>query len=406
MTGYDFRPMFAEVAPLISAADLALWHMETPISQTGTHLTVGGELVFNTPHEMLDGVKSGGYDGCDFASNHAWDQSLDGLKSTTAAFADAGRATRPNPDPQQPEAVARYDVHGITIAHLAYTYTILNAGSPSTKTPPGAPWLGAAMWPIQGPAGTRCSAPGRQQALSRHGQPARGQEYLSTPTKEQTALAAELLDSPEIDLILGTHVHVVQSCQTVNDKLVFYGLGNSLSNQSSQVDFNLEPQTQDGMIATVTVSRDASGKVTDFATYQPTSVDLNGHVIRLATKTGNPATWNRTVATVGAMEVARPRRRRSRTDPPSAGLRGQRDSAHVVCYGSAGWSDGECSTPLGPSVGLPTGTAPDRDSTDRLVIEVTVGEPVAMWAGSPHGGGSESRRRTSTRHRACSRREG
>jgi poly-gamma-glutamate capsule biosynthesis protein CapA/YwtB (metallophosphatase superfamily) len=66
---------------------------------------------------MLEGVKSAGYDGCDFASNHAWDQGLDGLKSTTAAFANAGLGyAGPNPDPQQPEAVARYDVHGITVA--------------------------------------------------------------------------------------------------------------------------------------------------------------------------------------------------------------------------------------------------------------------------------------------------
>ena len=303
-SGFDFRPMFADVTPLISGADLALCHMETPISQTDSHLSVGGRLVFNTPHEMLDGVKSGGYDGCDFASNHTWDQGLDGLKSTTAAFADAGLGyAGPNPDPRQPEAVARYDVHGITVAHLAYTYTILNAGSPSTKTPPGAPWLGAAMWPIQQAAGIIAAAHQARQAgadvvvVSLHW----GQEYSSTPTKEQTTLAEALLASPEIDLILGTHVHVVQPCQTLHNKLVFYGLGNSLSNQSSQVDSNLKPQTQDGMIATVTVSRDATGTVTDSSTYQPTSVDLNGHVIRLATKTGNPTTWNRTVATVGAM---------------------------------------------------------------------------------------------------------
>ena len=303
-SGYDFRPMFADVTPLISAADLALCHMETPIAQTDTHLTVGGQLVFNTPHEMLEGVKSAGYDGCDFASNHTWDQGLDGLKSTTAAFADAGLGyAGPNPDPQQPEAVARYDVHGITVAHLAYTYTILNSGGPSTETPPGAPWLGAAMWPIQQAAGIIAAAHQARQAgadvvvVSMHW----GQEYISTPTKDQTTLAKALLDSPDIDLILGTHVHVVQPCQTLHDKLVFYGLGNSLSNQSSQVDSNLKPQTQDGMIATVTISRDATGEVTDSATYQPTSVDLNGHVIRLATKTGNPTTWNRTVATVAAM---------------------------------------------------------------------------------------------------------
>jgi poly-gamma-glutamate capsule biosynthesis protein CapA/YwtB (metallophosphatase superfamily) len=302
--GFDFRPMFAEITPLISGADLALCHMETPISQADTRLTVGGELVFNTPHEMLDGIKSAGYDGCDFASNHTWDQGLDGLKSTRAAFADAGLGyAGPNPDPQQPEALARYDVHGITVAHLAYTYTILNSGGPSTETPPGAPWLGAAMWPIQQAAGIIAAAHQARLAgadvvvVSMHW----GQEYISSPTKDQTTLAEALLSSSDIDLILGTHVHVVQPCQTLHDKFVFYGLGNSLSNQSSQVDSNLKPETQDGMIATVTVSRDASGEVTESATYQPTSVDLNGHVIRLATKTGNPTTWNRTVATVGAM---------------------------------------------------------------------------------------------------------
>ena len=302
--GFDFRPMFAEITPLISGADLALCHMETPISQTDTHLTVGGELIFNTPHEMLDGIKSAGYDGCDFASNHTWDQGLDGLKSTRAAFADARLGyAGPNPDPQQPEALARYDVHGITVAHLAYTYTILNSGGPSTETPPGAPWLGAAMWPIQQAAGIIAAAHQARLAgadvvvVSMHW----GQEYISTPTKDQTTLAEALLSSSDIDLILGTHVHVVQPCQTLHDKFVFYGLGNSLSNQSSQVNSNLKPETQDGMIATVTVLRDASGEVTESATYQPTSVDLNGHVIRLATKTGNPTTWNRTVATVGAM---------------------------------------------------------------------------------------------------------
>jgi poly-gamma-glutamate synthesis protein (capsule biosynthesis protein) len=303
--GFDFRPMFAEITPLISGADLALCHMETPISQTDTHLTVGGELVFNTPHEMLDGIKSAGYDGCDFASNHTWDQGLDGLKSTRAAFADRGTGLcRPEPRPPAAGGPWRATTYTASPSLTWPTRTRSSTrGDPSTETPPGAPWLGAAMWPIQQAAGIIAAAHQARLAgadvvvVSMHW----GQEYISTPTKDQTTLAEALLSSSDIDLILGTHVHVVQPCQTVHDKFVFYGLGNSLSNQSSQVNSNLKPQTQDGMIATVTVLRDASGEVTESATYQPTSVDLNGHVIRLATKTGNPTTWNRTVATVGAM---------------------------------------------------------------------------------------------------------
>ena len=49
---HDFSPMLAEIAPVISAADLALCHMETPISSDNTNLT--GYPLFNAPKEIAD----------------------------------------------------------------------------------------------------------------------------------------------------------------------------------------------------------------------------------------------------------------------------------------------------------------------------------------------------------------
>ncbi len=293
---YDFTPMFAKVKPIISAADLALCHMETPVSQTDSGLSRPGVLVFNTPHEILEGVRSAGYEGCDFASNHEFDQGLSGLRSTQAAFKAAGLGyAGPSADPKSPRAVATYTVKGVKVTHLAYSYTVLNNWGPNTQLPKDAPWLKETLWPARGAAGIIADAKAAKQAgadvvvVSFHW----GQEYISAPTKDQTTMAKALLASPYVDLILGTHVHVVQPCQTINDKFVFYGMGNSLSNQAPSQAKGLRPETQEGMIATVTLDRDAAGKVTEKAVYTPTRVNLTGHVIEPVTKASNPTTYAR-----------------------------------------------------------------------------------------------------------------
>jgi len=37
--GYDFRPMLAPVKPLLAAADLAICHVETPLSADDTNIS-------------------------------------------------------------------------------------------------------------------------------------------------------------------------------------------------------------------------------------------------------------------------------------------------------------------------------------------------------------------------------
>ena len=41
---------------------------------------------------------------------------------------------------------------------------------------------------------------------------------------------AELLASPDIDLVVGHHAHVVQPIERIGDEWAIYGLGNILSN--------------------------------------------------------------------------------------------------------------------------------------------------------------------------------
>jgi poly-gamma-glutamate capsule biosynthesis protein CapA/YwtB (metallophosphatase superfamily) len=130
-----------------------------------------------------------------------------------------------------------------------------------------------------------------------------GVEYQLIPSAEQTALADRLLASDDIDLIIGHHVHVIQPVDRLHGKVVAYGLGNFLSNQSP--DAGLLPSTQDGMILRVTLEEGPAGRFSATGvTYTPTFVDrAGGHVIHPVDDASNPASYRRTLEAVGALGV-------------------------------------------------------------------------------------------------------
>ena len=128
-----------------------------------------------------------------------------------------------------------------------------------------------------------------------------GAEYQTEPTDEQLSIATELLESDSVDLILGTHAHVVQPCEKINGKYVLYGMGNSLSNQSPETASSLRPETQEGLIAHVGLTKDARGDVSSTLRYQPTKVRLKDHTIEPATRQTHPETHQRVTKTMGSL---------------------------------------------------------------------------------------------------------
>ena len=302
---YDFGPMFADVADLLSTADLTLCHLETPLSSDNTGLTVPRVLAFNTPYQLAEALAEVGFDGCEFASNHTMDRGLEGLTDTEQVVRDAGLGYA-GPTAQEDRAGRPevYEAAGASVAHLAYTYTYPNDGSPTMVVPGEAPWLERNLWPAVGAEGILDDAATARDdgadfvVVSMHW----GQEYVTEPTPDQRRIAAELLESDEVDLVLGTHVHVIQPCEQINGKHVLYGMGNFLSNQSPDTTAGgLRPETQEGMVAQVTLSRDQDGQVTSELQVQPTRVDLDGHVVRLATPEQSAETYRRTMDTMSAL---------------------------------------------------------------------------------------------------------
>lgn len=302
--GYDFNPMFDQVRPMISGLDVALCHQETPISPTNSDLTKPYSLVFNVPREIAPALGKAGFDGCDRVGNHVYDRGLKGIAATAATLSGAGLKNQgPTPTSAEGQTATTFDAKGVTVAHLAYGYTSLNEFASNTHTPAEAPWLKYWMFPSVRAEGIIADAKRARDAgaglvvVSLHW----GVEYSSTASAEQRELARSLLNSPEVDMILGTHVHVPQPCEKINGKYVIYGMGNFLSNQSPSVAKGLRPETQDGMVVDVALTRGSDGTFTQQMTYQPTHVRISDHQIQLATPTSNADAYRRVTKVVNSL---------------------------------------------------------------------------------------------------------
>jgi poly-gamma-glutamate synthesis protein (capsule biosynthesis protein) len=62
-----------------------------------------------------------------------------------------------------------------------------------------------------------------------------GVEYDRAATADQIGQAHRLLASPDIDLILGDHPHVVEPAQRIGHKWVIYSMGNQISRHADPV---------------------------------------------------------------------------------------------------------------------------------------------------------------------------
>jgi poly-gamma-glutamate capsule biosynthesis protein CapA/YwtB (metallophosphatase superfamily) len=303
--GYDFEPMFVDVRDRISAADFAICHQETPISADDTALTVPNTVSFNAPHQIAAALKHAGFDACDTASNHTYDRTAKGVRETLDVLDAAGIGhTGSSRNAEEAANPPIYNVGGVRLGHLAFTYTIGNSGVPTTNVPAEAPWLRAMLWPAIGVEGILAQAHRIRErgaefvVVSIHW----GDQYNHRPNAQQRDMARQLLASPDVDLILGDHVHVVQPCEQINGKYVLYGMGNFLSNQSPSQDSSLQPDNEDGTLNTLTVHEVAPGtfRTTGYE-YAPTRVMIPTHRIVASTPDRFKASYDRTVQSINLL---------------------------------------------------------------------------------------------------------
>lgn len=261
---YNFDPIFADIKYVFEESDISMINLEVPVA--GNIYAPSNYPNFNSPVELLDGVKNMGIDIVSTANNHALDKGLIGLNETIK-----------NAQSKQLSVVGTYltedtkpliiEKNNIKLGIASYTY-----GTNGIPIPKAAPYC---VNIIDKDAMKTDIQYMKEQGVdyiifSMHF----GQEYQTTQNQTQEELV-DFLVSNGVDIIFGSHPHVPQPYQIKNVPLedgtekqafVIYSLGNFVSHQSDYY-------TKLGAVATVTVTKKGeekkieSGKITPIYTY-------------------------------------------------------------------------------------------------------------------------------------------
>ncbi len=285
-SGMYFDDIFTDVKPAIEAADVAVCHLETPVAPANGPYE--GYPRFSVPPQIAQTIKDIGYDTCSTASNHTLDQGTAGIKRTLDALDAAGvqhaGSYRTEADSETTNMLTVTPRQGgapVKVAQLSYTF-----GFNGLSRPSGESWVAnlTDASAILAAAHRARTAGAAIVVLSIHW----GVEYSHVPNSQQIALAKQLTASPDIDLILGCHEHVVQPIAKVNGKWVIYGMGNQVARHADPINDNRE-----GIMPEVTFTENASGHwVATKAQVIPTWVALtpNIRVIDVPDALADPAT--------------------------------------------------------------------------------------------------------------------
>jgi poly-gamma-glutamate capsule biosynthesis protein CapA/YwtB (metallophosphatase superfamily) len=242
---------FSDVADVFEGADFGFVNLETPVAPEHSHGTKA--FLFDAPVELPEALKASGIKIVSFANNHVMDQGWAGftesrehLKEIGLEFAgtgdDAATAWQP----------VFTETNGIKVGWLGMTRWLNGNRNPDKDDQPH-----VNFYPYPGESN---GAPGADEAtvlaavkaakaqcdllvVSMHW----GIEYATAPRPEDVDLAHKMLEAGAT-VIVGGHPHVLQPIETYQtqdgrDTVIFYSMGNFLSNQSRSYVEGLNPDS-------------------------------------------------------------------------------------------------------------------------------------------------------------------
>ena len=238
--------LLSDVADIFQKADFGFVNLETPVAPAHSH---GSKpFMFDAPIALLDGLKASGIKIVSFANNHVMDQGWPGFTETREHLRDQGLLFAGSGDTvaQQWQPVFT-EKNGIKVGWLGMTRWLNGNRNPDKDDLPH-----VNFFPYPGESG---GAPGADEAqviaavkasraqcdflvVSIHW----GIEYAPAPRPEDIDLAHKMLEAGA-SVIVGHHPHVLQPVETYKthdgpngepgrNTVIFYSLGNFLSNQS------------------------------------------------------------------------------------------------------------------------------------------------------------------------------
>jgi len=233
--GYDFKPMLSMVKPIVSKYDLAYYNQETILGGSG--IGVSSYPSFNSPYEVGDAMIDAGFNLVSLATNHTIDRGEKAVINSRNYWnsKDNVLAVGSYTSFDERNKIQIREVNNITYTMLNYTY-----GTNGIKVPSGKEYL-VNVWPVSG------SNPSKDTKYQAYKEQVKkdiesvrnnvdilmvamhwGVEYQTSPNSYQLDMA-EYLASLGVDIIIGTHPHVIQPITWIDDTLVIYSLGNFIS---------------------------------------------------------------------------------------------------------------------------------------------------------------------------------
>ena len=254
---YDFKSMYSYIKDIVKNYDLAYYNQETILG--GSEIGVSSYPAFNSPYEVGDATIDTGFNLVSLATNHTLDRGEKAIINSLNYWNNKSNVLTSgsylsNDDRNK---VNIKEVNNITYTMLNYTY-----GTNGIKVPEGKEYL-VNIWPCTG------NNPDNDTKYQEYKEVVKedilrvrdkvdllivamhfGVEYTHVPTNYQIDMA-EFLSSLGVDIIIGTHPHVIMPITYINDTLVIYSLGNFLSAQDTNNDYN----TTVGLLSSIKITK-------------------------------------------------------------------------------------------------------------------------------------------------------
>lgn len=223
---WNYTSQFDMIRDILAEYDIKFYNQESLISGNDEYYPTGGGLYFNTPKAYGDAAVEAGFNLISLANNHSMDVGTNGaLGSVNYWKTKEGIIFDGMTDSEE----MRNDytrligeANGITYGFLAYT-TSTN-GNPVPKNKPFLVNTYNEEKVKQDIAALRDKVD--VLIVSMHW----GIEYILEPNAEEKKIA-NFLAEQKVDIVIGNHAHCIQPIEKIGDTVVFYALGNLISNQ-------------------------------------------------------------------------------------------------------------------------------------------------------------------------------
>lgn len=266
--GYDFKPQIELIKEKVSTYDIAYYNQETILG--GTSLGLSDYPTFNSPQEVGDAMIDAGFNLVSLATNHTADRGKNAILASreywnkqTGVVAVGSYSSEEEKKELETKVLT---VNNITYAMLNYTY--------GTNGMPVSDDYLVNVWPTDTDRINNPETDTKYQAyketvkndiaairdkvdvliVAMHW----GVEYTHTPTKYERDMA-EFLSENKVDIVIGTHPHVIQPVEYVGDTLVFYSLGNFISAQYQNQSTCTNYKCMVGLMSSLTITKTVEG---------------------------------------------------------------------------------------------------------------------------------------------------